>query len=63
MTTDDIDEVVTFETIEEAIAGLRARLDVGQTVLLHAEDCAMDEERGTECDCTPILIEHPTEQA
>ena len=60
---DDIDEVVSFETIEEAVAELRARLPPDCSVLLHAEDCELDEEEQAGCTCTPILVEHSTGQA
>lgn len=61
MSDEEIDEVVTFETIEEAIPRLREQLPPGSSILLHAEDCAIDED--ADCDCTPILIERKTEQA
>lgn len=61
--SEEIDEVVQFETIEEAVMRIRERLPPNSCVLLHAEDCTLDEDTGEPCDCTPILIERTEEQS
>lgn len=56
MSDEPIDEVVSFATIEEAIAKAMADVGEGGLVSIHAEDCAIDEETGAECTCEPITL-------
>lgn len=55
--SDEIDEVVTFPTLDEAIA--RAMADVGDDggiVCVHAGDCEIDDD-GEGCDCEVLTLE------
>jgi hypothetical protein len=58
MSDDEIDEVVSFDTFEEALA--HAMDDVGDDgiVSVHAEDCELrsDSENESACTCEPLIL-------
>jgi hypothetical protein len=51
--TDDSDE---YETLEEAIAAAMADLQPGGTLTIHGEDCSVEEDGETGCDCDALVL-------
>ena len=56
MSDEEIDEVVSFETIEEAIAVAMPDVGDGGIVSIHAADCELNEEDEDSCTCEPLTL-------
>lgn len=53
--SDEIDEVVSFPTLDEAIAAALAESAPGEIVVVHAAHCEADED-GDGCTCEPLEL-------
>jgi hypothetical protein len=50
-----MDDEITYETFDEAVAAALAELEPGGVLTLHHETCALVDEE-TECNCTPLEL-------
>jgi hypothetical protein len=53
--TDDPEDVVSFDTLDEAIAYAIADLEPGGTLTIHADNCE-SEDGEDNCTCEPLVL-------
>lgn len=54
--SDSPDDVVSFDTLDEAIAHALSEIEPGGTLTVHEDDCE-SEDGETDCTCEPLVIQ------